>query len=41
MDARNINVLIGEYEISYFIINGSGTYFMDNIYNHGIPMFNS
>jgi len=31
MGARNFNVLIGENQISYSIINGSGNDFMNNL----------
>jgi hypothetical protein len=41
MDARNIHVVVGENEISYFIINGSENDFMDNLYDHGLPMFSN
>jgi hypothetical protein len=37
--AKNINVLIVENWISYFKSNESGNDFMDNLYDHGLPMF--
>ncbi len=36
MDATNVNVSIGENEISYFSINESGNDFMANLYDHGL-----
>ncbi len=37
--AKNINVLIGENQISYSRINGSENDFMDNLYDHVLLMF--
>jgi hypothetical protein len=38
MEVRNIHVLVGENYFSYSIINGSENDFMDNLYDHGLPM---
>ncbi len=39
MDAKNINVLIGENEISYSKSNENENDFINNIYDHGLQMY--
>jgi hypothetical protein len=39
MGVKNINVAIGENEISYFKINGNKNNFMGNLYDHGLLIF--
>jgi hypothetical protein len=41
MDAKNINVLVGQNEISYSKINGSENHFMNNLYDHVLLMFDN
>ncbi len=41
MDAKKINVLVGQNEISYSKINGSENKFMDNLYDHVLLMFDN
>jgi hypothetical protein len=39
MGAKNVNVSINENENSCSWINESEDDFMDNLYDHGLPMF--
>jgi hypothetical protein len=39
MDAKNINVLIGENEISYSKSNENENDFINNLYDHGLQMY--
>ncbi len=39
MGVKNISVLVGENEISYFRINENENSFMGNLYDHGLPTF--
>ncbi len=39
MGVKNISVLIGESEISYFRINENENNFMGNLHDHGLPIF--
>jgi len=40
MGVENVNVLVGENQMSYFRSNESGNDFtLDNLYDYGLPMF--
>jgi hypothetical protein len=40
MGVENVNVLVGENQISYIRSNESGNDFtLDNLYDYGLPMF--
>ncbi len=38
MGVKNIGVLVGENEISYFKINGNENNFMGNLHDHGLSI---
>jgi hypothetical protein len=40
MGVENVNVFVGENQISYLRSNESGNYFtLNNLYDNGLPMF--
>jgi deoxyhypusine synthase len=39
MGAKNINVLIGENKISYSKMNENENNILNNLYDHGLPIF--
>jgi ATP-dependent RNA circularization protein (DNA/RNA ligase family) len=41
MDVKNINVIVGENEISFKKINENKNNFIGNLYNHELPIFGS